>query len=484
MAFDGGGWRLSDSGPKRASSENPKTVLIVEDSAAQRALLRRSLEQANYRVLEAASAQEAQDLALKTSPDAVLLGWDLPDSDGPEVLRRWKAHGELQWIPVLMLTSHTEPEKIHEALECGAVDFLRKPPDDIELHARIRSAVRVKALQDELRFLASRDPLTGLLNRRALMERLNQELVRCRRYSHDLSVAIIDLDHFKAVNDAHGHDIGDLVLTQIAAYLQRGLREVDTVTRFGGEEFVALLPDTSLRRARDTLNRLRRNAAGESWGNVAHPVKLTFSAGLTCFVPALGDEPDFLIKSADTALYQAKDMGRDRVEIALPQRGQGTKSGAPLGGDRPSLGAVWTVDADDGQLEHLAEVIQTFLAECIEGIAQSRRQLDVLAQNPDDESALETLYLFVHTIKGTSGFLGFTNMEKACSVGEGILKRLRRAGLPVHLECVALFRQLVAVISDMAQAIRSGTGDHSDHYRELVDQLQDLRAGLEGEAAT
>jgi len=300
----------------KGQGEQGKLVLVIEDSAAQRALLRRSLSEAGYRVLEAQSAAAAQRKALHLSPDAVLLGWELRDAEGPDVLRRWKAHPEMQWIPVLMLTSHRDPAKIHEALECGAVDYLHKPPDELELRARIGNAVRIKALHDELRRLASRDPLTGLLNRRVLMDRLNDEVARCRRYGRDLSLAIVDIDHFKRVNDTHGHDVGDLVLTQVANYLAHRLREVDTIARYGGEEFVLVLPETAIATARLAVERLRIGTADERWGKPSAPMQLTFSAGLSCFVAALTTDPNSILKLADIALYRAKHEGRNRVECA------------------------------------------------------------------------------------------------------------------------------------------------------------------------
>ncbi|MCB9654129.1 MAG: diguanylate cyclase [Deltaproteobacteria bacterium] len=295
-------------------------VLLVEHSSAQRAILRGSLLQAGYRVAEAKSAVDAESKMLESPPDAILLTWELPDAEGPDLLKKWTSNTSLETIPILMLTSHDEPDKIYQALDSGAFDFLRKPPDRLELHARIRNAVRNKALHDELRRLASRDPLTGLLNRRAFMDQLDQELARSRRYGREFALAIIDVDHFKRINDSAGHDIGDLALVQLSQHLTRSLRQVDIVARYGGEEFIVMLPETAPSRATMVLNRLRAGMQEVKWGNEQHPLSVTFSSGVSCFTAGHTPNAMVLIKHADVALYRAKNLGRNRVELAAENK--------------------------------------------------------------------------------------------------------------------------------------------------------------------
>ncbi len=296
----------------------PHTIFVVDDSRITRAVLRELLEAHGYRVEEAGSGVEARVKIGQVAPDAVLLDWELPDETGPELIKRWAADAELKWIPVLMFTSHKEPERIEYALDAGAVDFVGKPPAPGELEARLRAALRVKALHDELRRLALCDPLTGLYNRRVLHERLRDEFERATRYGNELSVAMADIDFFKRINDGHGHDVGDEVLRQAAELFRSGLRAVDTVARFGGEEFVFILPQVPLAGAVRAMERLRQTGAERPWGTTEHPLKVTFSVGVCALSSCPVARPEELLKAADERLYAAKEGGRDRVVAELP----------------------------------------------------------------------------------------------------------------------------------------------------------------------
>jgi diguanylate cyclase (GGDEF)-like protein len=271
-----------------------------------------------YDVVEAADGASAQALLEAGGIDAVVLDWELPDVNGPELLARWARDATLRWVPVLMITSHSEPERIRHALDLGAVDFLRKPAETIELDARLRAALRLRRLQLELLELAARDPLTGLLNRRAFQERLRTELERGSRYRRPLSVAMVDIDHFKRVNDDHGHDVGDEVLRQMAKLLLAGVRRVDAVARLGGEELVVLFPETPLAGAQLCMSRIREAGHATAFGPGAggRPLRVTFSCGITD-ATAAGSDAALLMKLADDALYAAKRGGRDRIELAV-----------------------------------------------------------------------------------------------------------------------------------------------------------------------
>lgn len=291
-------------------------ILLVEDSPFQRKYLRLQLEGQGYLVLEAATGEQAEAQMRSAPPDAVLLDWELPDIEGPQLLRRWGGDPQLRWVPVLMVTTHKDSASLIQALDSGAVDFLTKPPDEVELVARLRTALRIKSLQDQLRELSIRDPLTALYNRRHLDERLQAEFSRATRYRHPFSCAMVDVDHFKRINDTHGHEMGDLILQQLAQHLHGGIRDTDILGRYGGEEFLLLLPEAAHDMALACLKRLQAGMKGRPWGTKDKRVQVTFSAGVaTLPVPGTGS-PEELVKAADQALYRAKEAGRDRVVSA------------------------------------------------------------------------------------------------------------------------------------------------------------------------
>jgi diguanylate cyclase (GGDEF)-like protein len=288
-------------------------VLIVERSSTQRGILRGYVEERGHEVVEAQSAAEARHEMSTSEPDAVLLAWELADEPAPFLLRLWSMHEKLKWVPVIVVTSHAKPEMIEEALKLGAVDFIRKPLQEIELMARLKAALRTRELQQQLIHVAQRDALTGLFNRRRFMERLATEWARARRYKKVASVAIIDVDRFKSVNDTLGHEAGDKVLQQLARILEAGVRNVDTAARYGGEEFVLLLPETPIDGAYICAERLRRTAEQATW--LEGKLHVTFSCGV-CELLLDQSSPEVSLKHADDALYQAKEGGRNQVVIA------------------------------------------------------------------------------------------------------------------------------------------------------------------------
>jgi len=287
-----------------------RPVLVVDDSPTQRTYLVLLLRRAGHDVIQAKSGAEAESVLAEHTPAAILLDWQLPDAEGPDLVRRWSADDRLKWVPVLMVTGHESPEHTREALQAGAVDYLRKPVDEVELEARLSVALRVGALQEELLRQATRDPLTGLLNRRAFFERMGQELERSRRHDQDLTLALLDLDHFKRVNDNHGHLVGDEVLQSFAAHLVATLRTVDIVGRYGGEEFVVLMPEVGPQLASIGLERCRVGMASCPW---PEGLQVTFSCGLTT---ARGGDVERMLQEADAALYRAKAAGRNRLILA------------------------------------------------------------------------------------------------------------------------------------------------------------------------
>ncbi|MCP3986426.1 MAG: diguanylate cyclase [bacterium] len=290
-------------------------VLVADPSALMRQLVTRCIEQLGMRAVAVATGREAMAAAEEKLPDAILISWELPEVPGPDLLRHWQTDPELRWVPVIMLTSHTEPGRIEEAMGLGAHDFLNKPFEAAEFNARLRAALRVRDLQQQLRELADRDALTHLANRRVFEDRLDRELLRSTRYGGATSLAVLDIDYFKRVNDEHGHDAGDAVLVQFAELMTKELREVDLVARYGGEEFVVILPDTDLADATIVLDRLRTGVSQHTFVTPNGALHVTVSVGVAATIGTCTDRAT-LFKTADTALYQAKESGRNRVVMA------------------------------------------------------------------------------------------------------------------------------------------------------------------------
>ncbi|HJU64782.1 MAG TPA: diguanylate cyclase, partial [Gemmatimonadaceae bacterium] len=227
----------------------PPRILIVDDKPDNVEVLRARLEANGYRTVCATDGERALKLVADSPPDLILLDVMMPQMDGYEVARRIKADKNLPFIPIIMQTALDSVASKVEGLGAGADDYITKPINFAELEARVRSMLRIKALQRdlttanaELRRMAVTDGLTGLYNRRHIEERLREMFEHAIRFHEPLACAMFDLDHFKSVNDKHGHMAGDAVLKQLAATLRHAVREVDRVGRYGGEEFMVILP--------------------------------------------------------------------------------------------------------------------------------------------------------------------------------------------------------------------------------------------------
>jgi two-component system cell cycle response regulator len=299
------------------AEQSAALVLVAESSAGIRDALLRRLGERGHRVAGAGDAEEALALVEREAPDVVLLDHELPGVDGMEVLDRLRAHEELAAVPVIMLTGSSDHELVLEALRRGAHDCLRKPFDPAELDARVLAALRVKRLHDALldanRRLARQaltDDLTGLANRRHGGRQLERAVALCVRHGRLLALVRVDVDHFKAINDSHGHGAGDQVLVEVARRLESAVRGGDELARWGGDEFVALLPDTDKAGALRAAERLRAAVAAAPVGAAGTELAVTISVGWAHWA---GDTPDDLLARADRALYRAKDAGRDTV---------------------------------------------------------------------------------------------------------------------------------------------------------------------------
>jgi diguanylate cyclase (GGDEF)-like protein len=301
-------------------SEPRPRVLVVDDDPLSRRILEQVLLSAGCDVESAADGQEALSKVRQQRPDVVVTDWQMPVMDGLTLCRILKGTEETRFTHVVMLSARGETEAKVTGLETGADDYLVKPVEPVELMARVRVGLRLqKALLDLaakneiLEKLALTDPLTGLANRRAFQEALGAELARSVRHGRPASLLFLDLDHFKQVNDDHGHAVGDEVLSGFSAVLRRGCRRGDLAARVGGEEFAVLLPTTGRVPATLVAERIRRATEAHSLGlTVAVPVTVSVGVASTEELPE-APEAAGLLRRADAALYRAKAEGRNRV---------------------------------------------------------------------------------------------------------------------------------------------------------------------------
>jgi diguanylate cyclase (GGDEF)-like protein len=294
-------------------------ILLAEDDLTSRSMLAAVLKKWGYDpVLTNDGAAAWEELQKPDAPRLALLDWNMPGLEGLEVCRRLRKKETTNPGYVILLTGRTEKGDIVQGLEAGANDYISKPYDNAELLARIRVGQRMLELQSSLletqaalAHQAAHDALTGIFNRRAIMDQLAKELARALRQGGRLSVGMCDIDHFKEVNDRLGHQAGDEVLVAFSRILQASLREYDYVGRYGGEEFLVIASNPSAQGADVLYERLRRQVAETVIQTRAGDVSLTVSIGTaTATGPATVDQ---LIAAADAALYRAKEAGRDRV---------------------------------------------------------------------------------------------------------------------------------------------------------------------------
>ena len=296
-------------------------VLVADDSHVVRVMLRRQLEAQGLRVEEAADGHQAVRGCRVLRPDVVLLDVEMPGLDGRTVLRIIREDPEMREIPVVFLTAHTDTEDVVAGLDLGAHDYLSKPFESRELFARVSAALRIKALQDELRArnaeletVTRTDALTGIYNRRHLEERLQGVLSSARRHHEPAAVLMIDVDHFKSINDGLGHAGGDAVLREVAERLRHRVRLEDVVGRWGGEEFLVLSAIADADAAAVLAERLRAAIADEPFEiEGAGTIRVTVSIGCA----AGAGDAEALVREADAALYEAKALGRNRFIVAV-----------------------------------------------------------------------------------------------------------------------------------------------------------------------
>ena len=298
-------------------------VLVADDSRIYRKLVEDTLSEKQYALLFAKSGREAIDLFSEHQPSLVITDWMMPDLSGIELCEHIRNHSRQTYTYLIILTGITEKNKLVKGLAAGADDFLTKPFHSEELLARVGVGRRIVELHRQLAAknllleeLARTDPLTGLPNRRAIEDWATRQLSGAARYGFSFLVVLADLDHFKSVNDTHGHDAGDRVLKKFAEILKANSRRSDICGRIGGEEFLFILTHTTQENARIVIERIRAELEATKFDFDGGILTVTASFGLAGFEGTQTADFNRLVAQADVALYAAKRTGRNRIEIA------------------------------------------------------------------------------------------------------------------------------------------------------------------------
>lgn len=307
--------------------DGPPRILVVDDHPDNVEIIDARLSSRGYKVARASNGQEALDQVQAETPHLILCDVMMPVMDGYEVSRRVKNDESLPYIPIILVTARDSTQDKVDGLDAGADDYLTKPVNFPELEARVRSMLRIKHLQDQLdqknrelevankklRQLSITDGLTGLFNHRHVHELLHEEFERSKRSGEPIAVAMLDLDHFKRINDTYGHPTGDVILFETAHLLRETAREIDMPGRYGGEEFIAILPNTAEEAAAHFAERVRERVEQHTYRDDATEVRMTVSCGVAASPGDGIDSPASLLKRADEALYAAKESGRNRM---------------------------------------------------------------------------------------------------------------------------------------------------------------------------
>ena len=299
-------------------------ILVAEDEITFRHMLKTFLTKWGYEVTAVSDGLEAwRVLQREDRPRLAVLDWMMPNMDGVEICRAIRESKPDPYIYLLLLTSRDQKQDVVEGIEAGADDYLVKPFDPQELRARIHAGERIIELEDRLvraqeslRELATHDSLTGLLNRRACLDSLLTELNRGCRTGTPVCVVMADIDHFKRINDTYGHQTGDEVLCEVARRMQSSLRGYDTAGRFGGEEFLLVLPGCSLEEGVKLAERVCHLVRSEPVKAKNIPIEVSISLGVAVANQVVAADLEALLGSVDAALYRAKAAGRNRVECS------------------------------------------------------------------------------------------------------------------------------------------------------------------------
>ena len=325
MLACGGGMPASCGLLSGSSPESPWRVLLVDDEATQRLIMARLLRRAGYDVETAADGRQAMAMLESGDFQLMITDWEMPEMDGVALCSALRSLRRQPYIYTVLLTARDSIEHVVTGLRSGADDYLTKPVVEAELMARLNTGKRIVTLErslrsvnEENRRLSVTDPLTGVHNRRHLMEQLPRAIEHAARYQRPLAAIMCDVDHFKSINDTHGHQCGDEVLKAVAQRLRSGIRAVDWLVRYGGEEFVVVLAETNVSGAAIAAEHMRERLASEPFVCPSGSLTVTASFGVSGWrdeVPS-GASLDGLMARCDMAVYDSKNGGRNRVSVA------------------------------------------------------------------------------------------------------------------------------------------------------------------------
>jgi diguanylate cyclase (GGDEF)-like protein len=300
-------------------------ILVVESSPITLQLIERNLQCWGYDVISFSSEPECQSIILSEEcPRIALLDWSSPSIDGLELCRMIRGRNKDSYIYTILLSSKNKPEDLVKGLNAGADDYITKPFNTHELQVRLRTGERIIQLQSDLletrellQQAAITDTLTGLFNRRALYSHMQQELIRSKRGDSPFGLIMLDIDHFKSVNDSYGHITGDHVLREASHRILKSIREYDVAGRYGGEEFLVQTPDCSEQSTSCIAERIRQSFQNTPFHVSNHSIPISVSAGfMSVQGKAFDCNIEILVNHIDKALYKAKRNGRNRIENA------------------------------------------------------------------------------------------------------------------------------------------------------------------------
>ena len=310
--------KITNRLPKPASS-----ILVAEDDRVTLNLLAKNLRSWGYEVLTAENGQQAWKLLKRPNLQIAILDWMMPGLEGPELCHQLRQLSKPRYTYLILLTSRDSSSDLIQGLEAGADDYMTKPINLMELRARLKTAQRIIELEDNLikvrkmlSRLASTDSLTGVWNRRKFMRYLKEEFNRAQREGRSLGVLMVDMDNFKEINDRYGHPAGDLLLRQLAQLIRHNLRNYDRIARYGGDEFILLLPGSDNRGTQTVADRLLHLVRQKKFRTgTGMTTALNLSIGGTATGSARDLDPKSAVRTADRALYQAKKAGRGRAVV-------------------------------------------------------------------------------------------------------------------------------------------------------------------------
>ena len=304
-------------------------ILIADDDSIMRTLLLSGLTRLDYRVEVAEDGDQAWSvLEQPNAPEIAILDWMMPGMTGVDICHELRARKDAVYVYVILLTGMDTLDHLVKGIEAGADDYMTKPFKPAELNARLRAGRRILDLQRELlaaqaqlQILADRDSLTSLWNRRIVLARLQEELARTERERSPVGVILLDIDHFKRINDTLGHARGDEVLQEVAKRLTESIRPYDRVGRYGGEEFLIVAANCNLAETCKLAERVRHRLCSTPVQSASGPIEVSASFGVSATTIGEVRDSEALIVAADRALYHAKELGRNRVECLVSEPG-------------------------------------------------------------------------------------------------------------------------------------------------------------------